>query len=337
MKTKIKTGWMSMAFMFCIGAFFTPVAAYASGGEDTIPPVVHAEVSGGVLHIEASDEDSGVDAVYIGGKRINYRVDHAVDLELEDVAWADRGTVAVYAVDFAGNQSGTVEVANPLYEAGPAEKPFTPDGQADVVDHATDGDGKEFYTFSTPEGNVFYLVVDRQRESENVYFLSAVTEDGLLALAGKGAGDGSASESAVAEPVVCGCTKKCVAGEVNIVCPVCKNDLKACVGKEAEPLVEEEPGPEQPEKGGGGAVVFVLLAVAAVGGAGYYFKIYKPKHDLDDAEDLEDLLGDDGPEVDEDEELPERDGAYQPEPGDGVDMDALAYDDYPDGGPGWGG
>lgn len=51
------------------------------------------------------------------------------------------------------------------------------------VDNATDADGKEFFTITTPAENVFYLVIDRQRETENVYFLNAVTEADLLALA----------------------------------------------------------------------------------------------------------------------------------------------------------
>ena len=62
-------------------------------------------------------------------------------------------------------------------------KPFTPDGTGAVVDNATDEDGKEFFTITTPSENVFYLVIDRQRTENNVYFLNAVTEKDLLALA----------------------------------------------------------------------------------------------------------------------------------------------------------
>ena len=56
------------------------------------------------------------------------------------------------------------------------DNPFTPEGSATVVDNATDSHGKEFYTIMTPDENVFYLVIDKQRDSENVYFLNAVTE-----------------------------------------------------------------------------------------------------------------------------------------------------------------
>jgi len=48
-------------------------------------------------------------------------------------------------------------------------KPFTPDGQATVLDLTYEGDGKMFYTFRTPAGNVFYLIIDRQRGVDNVY------------------------------------------------------------------------------------------------------------------------------------------------------------------------
>lgn len=361
---KIKRWYVLAALVLCMGAFFMPLTAYASGEADITPPDISAEVLDGMLHIEAHDSDSCVDAVYIGGKRVNYRVDNAIDLGFEDFAAPDTETVGIYAVDFAGNQSRTVEVTNPLHKTIPVEKPFTPNGQASVVDNATDGDGKEFFTFTTPEENIFYLVVDRQRESENVYFLNAVTENDLLALAEKEKGSSAASESAVSETVCYSCTEKCEPGLVNMACPVCKNDLKECVGTKTEPPAaeESETEPEQPKKGNGGTMIFVLLAVAAVGGAGYYLKIYKPKHDLDDAEDLDDLWGDDEPEVNEDAELPKKEGAYQTdvekpdydgysdEKPDGKDnaafddysderpdsMDTTDYDDYPDDGPGQG-
>ncbi len=325
-----------LALVLGMGAFLMPVTAYAKGDSDTTPPTVSVELSGDTLHIEASDEDSGVDAVYIGTKRVNYRVDNAIDVEFEDYAGKEKEKVGVYAIDFAGNQSEVVEVKNPYYEgaadaeteSAAEENPFTPAGQATVLDNATDGEGKEFYTFITPEENVFYLVIDNQRDSENVYFLNAVTEDDLAALAEKGEKDGTEDESAVPEITVCTCTDKCEAGMVNTSCPVCRNDLSACTGREKEPVGTEEPAKEETKKGSGGAFIFVLLAALAVGGAGYYFKIYKPKHDLDDAEDLEELLEDDEAEVNEDSEAADMPAGAGME----TDMDTSAYDDYPDDG-----
>lgn len=72
-----------------------------------------------------------------------------------------------------------------------APNPFTPAGTGTVLDNAIDEDGKEFFTIMTPDENVFYLVIDRQRGQENVYFLNAVTEKDLLALAEKSGDMGS--------------------------------------------------------------------------------------------------------------------------------------------------
>ena len=68
----------------------------------------------------------------------------------------------------------------PAQEETTTAKPFTPEGTGTVVDNATDEDGKEFYTIQTPDEHVFFLVIDKQRTSENVYFLDAVTEKDLL-------------------------------------------------------------------------------------------------------------------------------------------------------------
>ena len=178
---------------------------------------------------------------------------------------------------------------------------LTPDGQGTVMDNVTEGDGKEFFTFTTPSENTFYLIIDRQRDSENVYFLNAVTENDLMALAEKG--DGSASTSAISDPApVCVCKDKCEAGAVNTACPVCVLSMNDCVGTAPAPAAAQEP--EKPkESNNTGTIVIVLLAMLAVGGAGWYFKIYKPKHDMSDAEDFDELTGGgDEQMVNEDEE-----------------------------------
>ncbi len=62
------------------------------------------------------------------------------------------------------------------------EPVLTPPGGTGTVVEQADEEGKEFYTIMTADENVFYLVIDRQRETENVYFLNAVTEADLLPL-----------------------------------------------------------------------------------------------------------------------------------------------------------
>lgn len=194
---------------------------------------------------------------------------------------------------------------------------LTPDGQGTVVDNTTEDEGKEFFTITTANDNVFYLIVDKQRDSENVYFLNAVTEEDLLALAEPSADDG---ETAVPDPEpVCTCETACEAGAVDTGCPVCVTDLERCTGT-ALTQPEEAPAASEQENGGTGSLVVIVLVVLAVGGAGYYFKVYKPKHELDDAEDFDELTGAEEETVNEDAEEPYPDEPDYPD----------YYDDEPE-------
>ena len=60
-----------------------------------------------------------------------------------------------------------------------------PPGTGEVAEVYADENGRKFYTIQTPAGNTFYLVIDFTKETENVYFLDAVAEKDLLALAEK--------------------------------------------------------------------------------------------------------------------------------------------------------
>lgn len=195
------------------------------------------------------------------------------------------------------------------------EIPLTPNGQATVLDHATGADGKEFFTITTADNNVFYLIVDRQREEENVYFLNAVTETDLLSLA-----QADEQPELILEPEeepTCSCTQKCEAGDVNTLCPVCKENRKACVGE-----VPEEPEPEAKESNAG-LILFVVLTLAVGGAVGWYFKIYRLKQEFvedDDSEEEEsEEFGTETINEDEEENQPEE-----------TTEDVAYYDDYPD-------
>ena len=182
------------------------------------------------------------------------------------------------------NDSGVV------YEEPQKEEPLTPDGNATLVDDF--GGNKQLITVTTKNGNYFYILIDRDDEGENtVHFLNQVDEADLLALME----DGSTE---AAPPTVCSCTDKCKAGKVNVSCPVCKDNMTACSGKEAEPETEEPT--EQPEKKNntGGLLVFLIVALLGGGGAAYYFKVMKPKQDVKGGTDLDDFDFDD---YDEDE------------------------------------
>lgn len=209
----------------------------------------------------------------------------------------------------------TVSATVPKQTEPRAEIPLTPSGQATVVDHASGEDDKEFFTITTADNNVFYLIVDRQREEENVYFLNAVTETDLLSLA-----QADDQPELILEPEeepTCNCTQKCEAGDVNTLCPVCKENRKACVGE-----VTEEPEPE-PKESNAGLILFVVLTLAVGGAVGWYFKIYRPKQEFvedDDGEEEEtEEFGTETINEDEEENQPEE-----------TTEDVAYYDDYPD-------
>ena len=101
-----------------------------------------------------------------------------------------------------------------------------------------------------------------------MHFLNQVDEADLLTLMGD---DAPATET----PAVCNCKEKCVAGAVNTNCPVCKNNLSECSGKEA--VAEPEPEPEQPKKKSGSGLLAVVALLVLAGGAAFaYVKFIKP-------------------------------------------------------------
>mgnify|MGYP000906025640 CR=1 FL=1 len=97
---------------------------------------------------------------------------------------ASTGTNSPALGSSSAAQSSTMSsTSSSTTSSGTVLKPLTPDGTGTVIDNVTNEDGKEFFTITTPSKHVFYLIIDRQKESENVYFLDAVTEKDLLALA----------------------------------------------------------------------------------------------------------------------------------------------------------
>ena len=195
------------------------------------------------------------------------------------------GGVSITA--FAQTPEDVTDDSGVVYEEPETEAtPLTPDGNATLVDDF--GGNKQLITVTTKAGNYFYILIDRDDEGENtVHFLNQVDEADLMALMDEG-------ETGETEPsAVCTCTDKCETGKVNASCPVCKNDLTACTGKEAQPEPEEET--EQPEEksGMGGLVLFVIVALIGGGGALYYFKFMKPKQGVKGNTDLDDFDFDD--------------------------------------------
>lgn len=190
---------------------------------------------------------------------------------------------------------------------------LTPDGNLSLIDDIGTTGGKQFITLQTKAGNTFYLIIDRDDEGkETVHFLNQVDEADLMAL----------TEDGETAPATCTCTEKCEAGAVNTACPVCKDNLTACVG--AAPEAEEPAEPTEPEEEAGnsmgGLIVFLVVLLIGGGAALYYFKFKKPKADTKGNDDLDEYdFGED--EDDEDEPAPEVED-------DTGEVEARPLDDY---------
>ena len=161
---------------------------------------------------------------------------------------------------------------------------------------------KQFITVQTSGGNMFYIVIDYDKpvdedgEQYETYFFSVVDEANLLA----------AADAAGVELPSCSCTEKCAAGSVNTKCPVCATDMAECMGMESEPVKDSEPvddpEPEQAQDSHGNiSTILLILAVAAVGGgAGWYFKVYRPRQHA--VKTVEDDYGDELDSFDDSED-----------------------------------
>ena len=155
----------------------------------------------------------------------------------------------------------------------------TPKGNATVVDDVKTENEKEFFTISTPNENIFYLIVDRARESENVYFLNEVTEQDLFSLTSAK----TPKETAIPEQKepVCHCTQKCAVGMVNVQCELCSVNLKKCIGitTDTEETQEAETKKENIPTEKGTMIFSIVGIVIAI--------VYRPKQEYIDDDDEE--------------------------------------------------
>ena len=244
-----------LTLMFCMGVFYAPAFAAEIGDLDEVDELTAV--------VEPTENEAG--------DIMPEYVDFEPDVE---------GDVP----DDSDTDMELIELES-LLLSGSGFRPFTPSGTGTVVDNAIDGDGKEFYNISTVDGDIFYLIIDRQRNTQNVYFLNAVTELDLLTLAVKN-------------------ERELPAGTA----PLPQTSQTDDEGQDPPKTVE----PETPKKESNKTALYVFLAIAVIGGGGaaYYFKIVKGKKNIaddddygDDDSDGEDEYGyEDEPEDDSDNE-----------------------------------
>ena len=148
---------------------------------------------------------------------------------------------------------------------------LTPKGNAQLVDDVSDNENLQFITVTARDGNVFYFVIDKGAQSENVYFLNTVDESDLEALVEKS----DKKPTATAKPEQTENTAETDSTE---------NDKKNTDSKTEK---TEQPEQNRPKNNSG---LFIILALAAAAGiGGYYYKVILPKKKLEQADDLDDF------------------------------------------------
>ena len=143
---------------------------------------------------------------------------------------------------------------------------LTPDGNAQLMDDVTDNENLQFITVTARDGSEFYIIIDKGAQSENVYFLNTVDESDLAALV-EDYTPGQTTEQQQPEP----------SGEPD--------------AEQAEPEQEqpEQPEPETEQSNGSFLFLIVLVLIGGAGLAVYYFKVFRPKKKLEQADDIEDF------------------------------------------------
>lgn len=153
---------------------------------------------------------------------------------------------------------------------------------------------------------VFFIVIDydapinEDEEQYQTYFLNMVDESDLLALL---------DDDAAAALTTCNCKEKCVAGQVNTDCPVCKTNMSECTGTapvtpEPDKDAETDTPAPKPEKKSNVGMILVIFALAGAAGAAYYYiKFVKGRKPNDEDMDFFDDEGyEEEPYINEDEE-----------------------------------
>ena len=292
-----------LALIACVSAFLLPLSIYADTDYDSVPVISIDKSADGSMLVNASwvdDEMLRIDVVDLDTGAVSSLAIRLCDFITD---YGNSPYVLVQAADLDGNISGAVQISNPFYskatkettiqtnEAGtdlenvyadtsyrdtsPTPLGLTPDGTGTVVDNVVTQNDIEFFTVFTEEGNVFFLVVDRQSSTDNVYLLNAVTEADLMALAER---SGNPIEDS----------------SVSVIPPLPEPPVELL---QEEPSQSSELEPLSTSSRNSNGFMVILIVALLAGGAVYYVKVILPKKnsnfedddfDVDDYDEFDD-------------------------------------------------
>lgn len=168
-----------------------------------------------------------------------------------------------------------IKEKTPIKEETPSDEeaaPFSLSGNGQLVDDISDDETKQFLTIQTKNGNTFFMVLDRSRNTENVYMLSLIDENDLADFL----------EETGQEP-------ETEAPPIEIPEPETVAEIEA--GAE-----ETEQEPEESGMNVGALLALALLLIGGIGGY-YYFRVIKPKKEEEDSESENMEFSDDSPYI----------------------------------------
>lgn len=192
-------------------------------------------------------------------------------MKLNRIKFAAAVFTAVFALSqvptFAQSNDNSVQTETIIED----NRTLTPKGNAQLADDVSDNENLQFITVTARDGNVFYFVIDKGAQSENVYFLNTVDESDLEALV----------EQSDKKPIA---TAKPEQTENTAETDSTENDKKNTDSK-----TKKSEQPEQNRQKNNSGLFIVLALAAAVGIGGYYYKVILPKKKLEQADDLDDF------------------------------------------------
>lgn len=297
-KGKHLPGLLLTAIFIVVIANSFLVYAYASDGEEYITISVEAEDDNGTL-LYALDTDvpnafgtSNEFTVPAGTEHVIYVKDAAGNITSEEFKPSVSGSDdeeegedgRQVNIDVILDDSPMTDYSDYEYAGDSIMEPAEL-GQGTVYErvetNAADAEAQRlFYTVTTDEGEVFYLVIDQGQSSNNVYLLDQVNLSDLNALA---ANDQNSSSSEETESLL--------------------SSLSQNTATDYD--LSEQDQNNSKSRSSNKFTIIILILCAVGGGVYYYFKIYKDKKD--EQMDLVDAFDRDDFAVEEDDEEEEAD------------------------------
>ncbi|MBP3239597.1 MAG: DUF4366 domain-containing protein [Oribacterium sp.] len=301
-KTIMKMLTMFLTFSLLTGGSAMTAFAYGNGEESTEKTESFAESE----TVTVSDDSGSWKSDDAGDKEPEDRDDGALtkDDESLDVEW------------------NIVEKKDPN-----GDGILTPVGNLTLVDDLSEEEAEnlQYMTVKTKSGNIFYLIVDRSGDEDNVYFLNTVDESDLMALMDE------ETQEKFREATAPG--NKVESAEVS-------TDTVLFTNQDKEKLTDDSLDKSEKDKKQTGNNPIVMLLIFGVIGAGvaggyYFFKIKPEKEQPAVDEDMEfyddeDYVNEDTVNEDQDDESGGDDTSEAESTGSDEDDYRPGVDDFSD-------